>query len=114
VSWSFRAQAAGWHARGAADSLDGALDAAAAALRDAPRGGAVEAGYKRFDPGEVVAVRLELRRGRRVHGGLDRRGDGSLEAWTGWLRKRPVAPLDGEDAFGALRRTLAQRTSVEP
>ncbi len=46
-------------------------------------------------------------RGRgRLHVGIDIRGDGSSEAWTGRLRKRLVEPVGREDAFQALRRVL--------
>ena len=63
---------------------------------------------RRFDPVQQVAARLELH-GPRVRGGVDVRGDGSSEAYTGWLRRRLVVREPGESAYDALRRELATR-----
>ena len=61
----------------------------------------------RWEPQQQVAARLQL--GRR--GGVDIRGDGSAEAYTGWLRRRVVEQEGQESAYDALRRQLGGPTS---
>ena len=63
---------------------------------------------REFEPGEQVAVRAELRGPRRLRAGVDLRGDGTAEPWTGRLSKRPIAQQPGEDAHSALRRVVTQ------
>jgi hypothetical protein len=60
-----------------------------------------------IEPVSQVVARGGLK-GPRGHGGIDVRGDGSTEAWTGrsW-RRRLVEQRSHEDAFAALRRALA-------
>jgi hypothetical protein len=57
------------------------------------------------EPEEQVALRGEVS-GRGAHGGIDVRGDGSAEAFTGRWRRVPVAREPGETAYDALRRAL--------
>ena len=63
-----------------------------------------------YAPEEQVAARGEVRGPGRVlatvRAGADVRGDGSVEAWTGWVRRRIVQPRDDEDAIAALRRVV--------
>lgn len=61
---------------------------------------------REIEPGAQVAARGELRAPGRVHAGIDVRGDGSTEAWTGRWRRQVVAQQSGEDAYAALGRVL--------
>jgi hypothetical protein len=92
-----------------AASLDAAIElieARATALADGPTAAPVELRYKTFEPVAQVAHRIELSGPRRLHAGVDVRGDGSVEAWTGKLRRRLVEQEPDESAYDALRRTL--------
>ena len=92
-----------------AASLDAALALIEERARELARGtrrAPVDVRIKRFEPVQQVAHRLELRGERGVHAGVDVRGDGSVEAWTGRVRRRVVAQERGESAYAALRRTL--------
>jgi len=66
---------------------------------------------RRIEPVRQVAARLEIagpgRRGLGARGGVDLRGDGSAEAYTGRVRRAVVPRLAGESAPQALRRALA-------
>jgi hypothetical protein len=104
-----------------AATLEEALDALESRTRIAAtaegRRGTIDLRYRRFEPGEQVVARAELRGPGRwrpaVRAGLDVRGDGDVQAWTGGVRRLPLTPADGETAFDVLRRAL-QSTSVEP
>ena len=92
------------------ESLPAALDAldvrAEGLARDAdekPEGGGL---MRRIEPIQQVVARLELAGPRRLRVGIDVRGDGSTEAWTGRLRREVVEQRGGEDASAALRRAL--------
>jgi hypothetical protein len=60
---------------------------------------------REVEPVEQVAIRGEVA-GRRVRGGVDVRGDGSAEAYTGRWRRVLVERQVGETAYDALRRAL--------
>ena len=92
-----------------AGSLDEALELLETEARVASnteRRGDVDARYRRFSPAEQVAARIELR-GRGPRAGFDVRGDGSVQAWTGRIRRRLVEPRGDETVYEALRRSVA-------
>jgi hypothetical protein len=62
---------------------------------------------RKIGPERQVIGRIELRGPRRVSAGIDVRGNGSAEAFTGRIRREVVAQKRGESAYMALARTLA-------
>lgn len=59
---------------------------------------------REFGPQQQVAARAELKGPKGLRAGIDLRGDGSAEAWTGRLMRSVVELEPGEDAYAALRR----------
>jgi hypothetical protein len=93
-------------------TLPDALEALAARAEElardaeaAPEGGGI---MRRIDPVQQVVGRLEVAGPHRLRAGLDVRGDGSSEAWTGQLRRQVIDQRPAESAADALRRTLAE------
>jgi hypothetical protein len=88
------------------------LETEARVAANTERRSEVDVRVRRYPPADQVAVRAELR-GRGPRAGFDVRGDGSVQAWTGRVRRRLVEPEGDETVYEALRRAL-QSTSVEP
>jgi len=68
----------------------------------------VDVRVRRYGPEDQVATRAELR-GPGARAGFDVRGDGSVQAWTGRVRRRLVEPEGDETVYEALRRALRER-----
>ena len=94
------------------DALEPALEALEQRMRalEGKRLGPVQMRVRTFEPVQRVAARAELRGPGRVRpalrGGVDLRGDGSAEPYTGRWRKQLVERRAGETAYDALRRVL--------
>ena len=69
-----------------------------------PTGGRL---LRRIEPVQQVVARLELSGPGRLRGGIDVRGDGSSEGFTGKLRRQLIDQRNGETPYEALRRVLA-------
>jgi hypothetical protein len=83
-----------------------ALEAHLDALATTERRGTESALSRDYEPVRQVAARGELAGPRRLRAGVDLRGDGSSEAYTGRWRKQLVERRAGETAYDALRRAL--------
>jgi hypothetical protein len=90
-------------------SLDAALSALEARLDELgpeARRSPARALTRQFAPVQQVALRGEIA-GPGVRGGVDVRGDGSAEAFTGRWKRVLVAREPGETAYDALARAFA-------
>jgi hypothetical protein len=87
--------------------LADALAALAQRLEGAERRAPRQVLSREYAPVEQVALRGEVAGPRGLRGGVDVRGDGSAEAYTGRWRKRLVAARPGESAYDALARALS-------
>jgi hypothetical protein len=68
-----------------------------------PVGGSL---IRRIEPVQQVIGRIEIAGPGRLRAGVDVRGDGSSEAFTGRLRRTLVEQRRDESAYEALRRAL--------
>ena len=98
---------------GGLDDVLDAVEARGRELADTANRKPVDVKFKRFDPIQQVVARLEFSGPERlipsVTAGVDVRGDGSIEAYTGRLKRRVVDQRKDENAYGALRRELSAR-----
>jgi len=91
------------------DSLEAALatvESRARELSENADAQPVDAKIRKFEPIQQVVGRVELAGPSRLRAGVDVRGDGSLESYTGRLRRKLIEQRRGESAFDALRREL--------
>jgi len=92
------------------DTLDAAIDALSASADEVKGQGPLDTvkAFRDYGPERRVAARLELSTGGWLRGrdaGVDVMGDGSLVAYAGGIRKRPLANAEGSP-LEALRREL--------
>jgi hypothetical protein len=106
VSWRVTLRLGPKVHRSSHSTLHEAIDALEAGFAAVPRREAIDLRFRTFDPIQQVAGRGEITGPRGARGGVDVRGDGSTEAYTGRVRKRLLDAEPGEDAFSALRRAL--------
>jgi hypothetical protein len=96
-----------------ADALD-ALETRAKQLAATTSNAPIDVKVRQFEPVQQVAARLELSGPQRllpsVRGGVDVRGDGSTEAYTGGIRRQLLEQRRGETPYRALRRALTSGT----
>jgi hypothetical protein len=116
VRWKLTERAGPKVRRSSFDDMGRALDALESRgreLAEAAPGDSVNVKYKRFEPGQRVVARLELAGPERlmpsVRVGVDVRGDGSVEAYRGRVRREIVTEKRGESAYAALRRVVTER-----
>jgi len=93
-------------------ALEAALQALEARLDDLARAERRRSAHvlgRTYEPVRQVAARGEIAGPGRLRAGVDLRGDGSAEAFTGRWRRRLVPAQAGETAYDALRRVLTAR-----
>src|SRR5438270_2783351 len=111
--WTLKVRVGSQVERARFDELDPALDALERRVDDlarTTRRDDVQFFRRTIEAARQVAVRAEVAGPGRivpsVRGGVDLRGDGSTEAFTGHARRELVAPGPGETPVAALRRVL--------
>jgi hypothetical protein len=83
------------------------------ALAAGPGRSSVRMRTREFTPQQQVAGRVELS-GPGVRAGVDIRGNGDAEAWTGRLGRRVVEQEGRESPYAALRRVLRDTGGTVP
>jgi Arc/MetJ-type ribon-helix-helix transcriptional regulator len=109
-AWKVTERIRGKVKRESFESLDDALRELDARVEENARSADARAEggglMRRIEPVQQVVARLELSGPGRVRAGVDVRGDGSSEAWTGRFRRELVEQKRRESATDALRRAL--------
>jgi hypothetical protein len=94
------------------EAIDG-LEQRVEELAPSARRQALQIARRRYEPARQVAVRAELTGPggmlTRVRGGVDLRGDGSAEAYTGRFKRSLVELRVDETPYAGLRRTLERQ-----
>jgi hypothetical protein len=113
VSWTVTVRASARVERTRFGELEPALDELelrARALSSAAPKSPLRLRVKTYEPVQQVVGRVELagpqRLFPRVRAGMDVRGDGSVEAYTGRVRRELIEHRKGETPFDALRRAV--------
>src|SRR5438270_12748937 len=113
--WTLKVRVGSQVERARFDELDPALDALERRVDDlarTTRRDDVQFFRRTIEAARQVAARAEVAGPGRllpsVRGGVDVRGDGTTEAFTGRSPRRLVEPEGGESPVAALRRTLTQ------
>jgi hypothetical protein len=94
------------------DAALGALEARLDELATTARPRTQHSLTREYAPVRQVAARGEVAGPRGLRGGVDLRGDGSAEAFTGRWRRTLIERRTGETAYDALARALDGQTSV--
>ncbi len=92
------------HRFGELDAALAELETRARSLAERPHTRPVDLKVRRFEPVAQVVARLELAGPGRLRAGVDVRGDGSVESYTGRVRRRVVEQRPGESPYDALAR----------
>jgi hypothetical protein len=116
VSWRITVRTGPKVERLKAQDAEEALDAVelhGRAAANTERRTTVDTRVRRYEAGDQVATRVELK-GPGVNAGVDVRGDGGVQAWTGRVFRRPLELEDDETPFEALRREVGARAGIRP
>ena len=93
------------------DAALDALEARAGALAERASARPIDLKARQFEPVAQVVARLELAGPARLRAGLDVRGDGSVEGYTGTLRRQVIEQRPGESPYDALRRAVNEQSA---